>query len=74
MDVMFLFRNVTLKKEPKYEDEMIICCWFVVLVDDVREFDGSRGYLTIDELKAQLDGLAEGRQFYHLDNIFRWHA
>ena len=46
----------------------------VVLVDDVREFDGSRGYLTIDELKAQLDGLAEGRQFYHLDDIFRWHA
>ncbi len=45
----------------------------VVLVDDVREFDGSRGYLTIDELKAQLDGLAEGRQFYHLDDIFRWH-
>ena len=45
----------------------------VVLVDDVREFDGSRGYLTIDELKAQLDGLADGRQFYHLDDIFRWH-
>ena len=45
----------------------------VVLVDDMREFDGSRGYLTIDELKAQLDSLADGRQFYHLDDIVRWH-
>jgi len=45
----------------------------VVLVDDVREFDGTRGYLSIDGLKAELDGLAKGRQFYHLDDIFRWH-
>lgn len=46
----------------------------VVLIDDVREFDGTRGYLRIDQLHAHLDRVAEGRQFYHLDDIFRWHA
>ena len=46
----------------------------VVLIDDVREFDGTRGYMRIDQLHAHLDRVAEGRQFYHLDDIFRWHA
>ena len=34
LDVMFLNRNATLKKELIFEDVMIICCWPVVLVYD----------------------------------------
>ncbi|MGI9244110.1 MAG: hypothetical protein ACR2RV_25155 [Verrucomicrobiales bacterium] len=45
----------------------------VVLVDDVREFDGTRGYLTLDDLKDELDTLGDGRQYYYLDDIIRWH-
>ena len=61
----------TTNHEPLTEDEKVVK--LSTENDDVREFDGTRGYLSIDGLKAELDGLAKGRQFYHLDDIFRWH-
>jgi hypothetical protein len=45
----------------------------VVLVDDVREFDGTRGYLSLEGLKKELDTLGDERQYYHMDDIIRWH-
>jgi hypothetical protein len=46
-----------------------------LLIDDVREFDGTRGYPTIEVLKGQITRLfGEDRQFFMLDDIIRWHA
>jgi len=45
-----------------------------ILIDDVREFDGTRGYFTLEGLRKELETIRPGRQFYVLDDIIRWHA
>lgn len=46
----------------------------VILIDDVREFDGTRGYFTLGGLKEEMETIRKDRQFYVLDDIIRWHV
>ena len=38
------------------------------------EFDGTRGYFTLEGLRKELEKIRPHRQFYVLDDIIRWHA
>ena len=44
----------------------------VVLIDDAREFSGTGGYPTIEQLRAMILGRQPSAQFVEADDIIRW--